>query len=440
MVDKNTQFRNPKLQLTRLPIRDRSAPESSHQFEIPEMIYPLDRARRDNWYFFQPELEQVCRGRARVRGHGSMIMLGGYSYLGLLGNREIELAAIQAVKRYGTGTHGVRLLAGTLPIHTELEEAIANLKGCESAVVLSSGYLTNLSAISSLVGRGDLVFTDKLNHASIVDGCRLSGARIVRLCHNDMQDLERKLAEADPDCNKLVVADAVFSMDGDIYNLPVASHICRQHGALLMLDEAHSLGVIGRTGLGIEEHFGLGPESYDLKMGTLSKTIPSNGGYLAASAEIIDLIKHHGRGFIYSASLPPAQVAAATKALEVMRAEPWRVSALHANIASFTRGLARRGLDFRGSQTAIVPVICGSDEVAFAVAHECQQEGVFVQAIPSPVVPVGTARLRCIVTADHLPEDLMRCSEVIGTVCRRHGLVGAGATPWPFDTSGAAHV
>jgi glycine C-acetyltransferase len=391
-------------------------------FRLPPLRYPVARARREGWYFCQQELEAARDGRVRVRGRGAMIMLSGYSYLGLLGHPEIEQAAVGATRRYGTGTHGVRLLAGTLPIHTELEAAIAAFKGTEDAAVFSSGFLTNLTVVASLVGRGDLVFTDKLNHASIVDGCRLSGATIVRVGHNDMADLERKLDGADPQANKLVIADAVFSMDGDIFDLPAASRICRRHGALLMLDEAHSLGVLGPTGRGIEEHFGLGPESFDLKMGTFSKAIPSNGGYLAGRAEIVELIKHHGRGFIYSASLAPSQVAAALASLAVMRREPWRVDRLRRNIAAFTEDLVGRGLDTRGSQTAIVPVICGPDEQAFAVASDCQARGIFIQAIPAPVVPAGTARLRCIVTADHRRDDLRQCAAVIDAVCRRHGI------------------
>jgi len=398
-------------------------------FAVPAPVWDVAGARRDGWYFYQAEVESARRGRVEVKGHGEMIMLGSYSYLGLIGHPDIQRASIDAIHRYGTGTHGVRLLAGTLEIHNELERKIADLKGCEEAVVLSSGFAANLSALGALVGPGDLVFSDTLNHASIVDGCRLSGARSVRLKHNDMNDLAEKLSQADPRRNKLVVADAVFSMDGDIYDLPSASELCRRYGALLMLDEAHSLGVIGARGLGIEEHYGLGPDACDIKMGTFSKAIPSCGGYLAARADIIDTIKHNGRGYIYSASLPPAQAGAALAALEVLDKEPWRVQALHHNVARFASGLRRRGLDLRDSRTAIVPVVCGSDEAAFAVATECQARKIFVHAIPAPVVPRGTARLRCIVTADHTPDDLDRCVEIIAEVCRRYGVQATDPEP-----------
>ncbi len=394
-------------------------------YVVPEMIWPVAEARRDGRYFFQKEIEESRDGRAWVKSHGEMIMLGSYSYLGLLGHREIGEAAANAIRKYGTGTHGVRLLAGTLPIHAELERKVAEIKGCEAAMVLSSGYLTNLTAITSLVGRGDFVVSDKLNHASLVDGCRLSGAHMVRVKHNDMQDLEDKLKNISTDGNILVVADAVFSMDGDIFNLPRASKICRKYGALLMLDEAHSLGVIGKTGRGIEEHYSLGPDSYDIKMGTLSKAIPSVGGYLAATSEIIDMMRHNGRGFIFSAALPPAQAAAALKALEVLQVETWRVDALHRNAAFFKNLLTEQGLETLGSRTAIVPTVCGSDDEAFKVARGCHEKGIFVQAIPAPVVPVGTARLRCCVTALHTEDDLARCSQVIGQVCRARGIPNA---------------
>ena len=391
-------------------------------YVVPEMIWPVTEGRRDGRYFFQNVIEDSHDGRVLVKSHGEMIMLGSYSYLGLLGHREIGDAAANAIRKYGTGTHGVRLLAGTLPIHGELERKVAEVKGCEAAMVLSSGYLTNLTAITSLVGRGDFVVSDKLNHASLVDGCRLSGAHMVRVNHNDMRDLEEKLKNISTEGNILVVADAVFSMDGDIYDLPRASKICRKYGALLMLDEAHSLGVIGKTGRGIEEHYSLGPDSYDIKMGTLSKAIPSVGGYLAATSEIIDMMRHNGRGFIFSAALPPAQAAAALKALEVMQAETWRVDKLHRNTAFFRNLLVDQGLETLGSRTAIVPVVCGSNDEAFKVARGCHEKGIFVQAIPAPVVPVGTARLRCCVTALHSEFDLARCSRVIGQACRERGI------------------
>ena len=396
---------------------------TQRMFQLPEMLWPVEWARERGLYFYLEPVKELRDGRVVVEGRGEMIMLSSYSYLGLLGHPQIEAAAKEAIDRFSTGTHGVRLLAGTLTLHNELEQRIARFKGAEAAIVYSSGYVTNLSTISTLVRRGDLVICDKLNHASIVDGCLLSGARFLRFRHNDMEHLEQRLAQADPGANKLVVVDAVFSMDGDIIDLPGVSRLCRQYGALLMVDEAHSLGVLGQAGHGIEEHFGLPPEAVDVKMGTLSKTIPSVGGYVAGSAKLIELLKHQARGFIFSAALPPAQVGAALAAFDVIEQEPERVASLQHHMAYFRDRLQALGFDTLNTESAIVPVICREDEKAWTMAKLCQDEGLFVQGIPWPVVPQGMARLRCIVTAAHTPEDIERCLEVIERAGRSTGVI-----------------
>ncbi len=359
----------------------------------------------DGKYFYNQPIEELIGG-VRVRTAGrEMLMFASYSYLGLIGHPKINAAAIAAIERYGTGTHGVRLLAGTLTLHRELEETIARFKGTEDAVTYSSGYVTNLTAISTMVGRHDVVISDKLNHASIVDGCLLSGADMVRFRHNDMAELERCLQKADPAAAKLVVVDAVFSMDGDIVNLPRIVELCRQYGAWLMVDEAHSIGVLGKTGRGIEEHFGL-EGVIDLKMGTLSKAIPSVGGYLAGSKDLMHLFRHASRAFIFSAALPPAQAAAAKAAFEVIVDEPERVETLRRNATHFTQGLKALGFDTMRTETAIVPVLCGTDDRAFTVTKHCQQDNIFVLPVVSPAVPEGLARLRATVTAAHTPQDI----------------------------------
>ena len=396
---------------------------TQRMFQLPEMLWPVEWARERGLYFYLEPVKELRDGRVVVEGRGEMIMLSSYSYLGLLGHPQIEAAAKEAIDRFSTGTHGVRLLAGTLTLHNELEQRIARFKDAEAAIVYSSGYVTNLSTISTLVRRGDLVICDKLNHASIVDGCLLSGARFLRFRHNDMEHLEQRLAQADPGANKLVVVDAVFSMDGDIIDLPEVSRLCRQYGALLMVDEAHSLGVLGQAGHGIEEHFGLPPEAVDVKMGTLSKTIPSVGGYIAGSAKLIELLKHQARGFIFSAALPPAQVGAALAAFDVIEQEPERVASLQHHAAYFRDRLQALGFDTLNTESAIVPVICREDEKAWTMAKLCQDEGLFVQGIPWPVVPQGMARLRCIVTAAHTPEDIERCLEVIERAGRSTGVI-----------------
>ena len=244
------------------------------------MLTRVQTLKEHDLYFYNQPVSEM-RGGGRVLVHGrEMGMYASYSYLGLIGHPRINKAAIDAVERYGTGTHGVRTLAGSLPIHEELEETIAHFRGAEAAVTYSSGYATNLTVISTLLGRGDYVISDKLNHASIVDGCLMSGAKFVRFKHNDMEALEHRLKELPADAGKLVVADSVFSMDGDIIDFPKVVELCRKYQAWLMIDEAHSVGVLGETGRGIEEHFGM-PGVIDIKMGTLSKTIPSVGGYLS---------------------------------------------------------------------------------------------------------------------------------------------------------------
>jgi glycine C-acetyltransferase len=366
--------------------------------------------QREDLYFYLQPLEALDGPWATIEGR-RLLNFASYSYLGLLGHPEIDKAAKQVVDQYGSGTHGVRILAGTLPLHGTLERTIARFKGTEAAMVYSSGYVTNLATVAALVGRNDVVICDKYNHASIVDGCLLSQADFLRFRHNDMDDLRRRLEQVESEQGCLVVVDAVFSMDGDIIDLPAVSRLCREYDALLMVDEAHSLGVLGQTGRGIEEHFGL-EDAIDIKMGTLSKTIPSVGGYIASSQELITYLKHVARAFVFSAALPPAQVAAAQASFEVMAAEPERVRRLQQNVDLFLEGLKGRGFDTLHSETPIVPIICGPDERAYEMTRLCQEAGVFVLPVVSPAVPVGLARLRANVTAAHSPEDIEWALEI----------------------------
>jgi 8-amino-7-oxononanoate synthase len=373
-------------------------------------------------YFYNLPVSEL-RGGARVLVNGrEMGMFASYSYLGLLGHPRINAAARKAIDEFGTGTHGVRTLAGTLTLHRQLEETIAEFKGAEDAVTFSSGYATNLSVISTLVGRHDYVFSDKLNHASIVDGCMLSGAKFVRFGHKDIDDLEARLASAPGSAAKLVVADAVFSMDGDIIDLPRLAEVCRQHNAWLMIDEAHSVGVLGATGRGIEEHFGTA-DVIDIKMGTLSKTIPSVGGYVAGRADLIRYLRHTSRAYIFSAALPPAQAAAAREAFQVILEEPWRVEALKANALQFLAGLKSRGMNTLESETAIVPVLCGTDDAAFRMTREAQLEDIFVLPVVSPAVPEGLSRLRATVTAAHTSDEIDRAMDVFARAAKKAGVL-----------------
>jgi glycine C-acetyltransferase len=380
------------------------------------------KMRENDLYFYNQPIEEIKGGsRVVVRGR-EMGMYASYSYLGLIGHPRINAAAKAAIDKFGTGTNGVRLLAGTLTIHTELEETIAAFKHAEAAVTYSSGYVTNLTVLSTLMGRGDYVISDKLNHASIVDGCLMSGAEFRRYKHNDMTELERRLQQAPGDVAKLVVADAIFSMDGDVLNLPTTVELCKKYNAWLMIDEAHSVGVLGKTGRGIEEHFGLG-DVVDIKMGTLSKTIPSVGGYVAGKKELIQYLRHASRAYIFSAALPPAQVAAANEAFKVILDEPWRIEKVNANGRQFINGLKNAGFDTLLTTTAIVPVLCGTDERAFALTRECQHKNLFVLPVVSPAVPEGLARLRTTVTAAHEPKEIEYALDVIEKAGREIGII-----------------
>jgi 8-amino-7-oxononanoate synthase len=382
----------------------------------------IARLKANDLHYYNIPVAEILPGmKVRVNGR-EMGMYASYSYLGLVGHPRINEAAKKAVDQYGTGTNGVRMLAGSLILHNELEETIAHFKHAEAAVTFSSGYVTNLTVISGLMGRGDYIFSDKLNHASIVDGCLMSGAEFRRFRHNDMEHLEGLLKNAPPDVAKMVVADAVFSMDGDIIDLPRMVALCKQYKAWLMIDEAHSVGVLGKTGTGIEEHFNMYGE-IDIKMGTLSKTIPSVGGYVATNMEIVTYLRSWSRAYMFSAALPPAQAAAANEAFKVILDEPWRIDRLNQNTKQFIGGLKGMGFDTMLTETAIVPILCGEDDTAFAMTREAHHNDVFVLPVVSPAVPEGLARLRATVTAAHEPSEIERAMDVIGEAGKKLGVI-----------------
>jgi glycine C-acetyltransferase len=393
------------------------------------MVNRVDQAQEENLYYYNQPIAEL-RGGSKVLVKGREMgmyasyrgMYASYSYLGLIGHPRINKAAKEAIEKFGTGTHGVRSLAGSLTIHEELEETISEFKDAEAAVTFSSGYATNLTVISTMVGRGDYVISDKFNHASIVDGCLMSGAKFQRFRHNDMDALENRLKRIPSDATKLVVADSVFSMDGDIINFPKMVELCQKYEAWLMIDEAHSVGVLGKSGRGIEEHFNM-PGTVDIKMGTLSKTIPSVGGYVAGKADLIKYLRHASRAYIFSAALPPAQAAAANESFKIILEEPWRIEKLNANTKQFIQGLQARGLDTLQTETAIVPILCGEDEAAYGVTREAQMRNVFVLPVVSPAVPQGLARLRATVTASHESDDIEYAMDVVEDAARKVGIL-----------------
>lgn len=359
----------------------------------------------DRYFYLQPTVGPVNHHVTMADGR-DMIMLASYSYLGLIGHPRIDEAAARAVDCYGTGAGGVRLLTGTNDLHVALESRIASFTHREDACVYSSGYVTNIAIVTGLTGPGDLILMDKLDHASIVDGALLSGAKWRTYRHNDMDHLEKLLAKAQGEHQTvLVVADSVFSMDGDIMDLPTTSALCTRYGARLMVDEAHSIGSLGATGHGIEEHFDM-VGSIDLKMGTLSKSVPSIGGYLAADGDVVDFLRHFSRPFIFSAALPPASTAAALEAFDVIEDEPWRVAELHRIQDRYTAGLKAQGWNTMDSSTCVVPVLVGDEGLTTDLTRMLFDRGVFVCPIVHPAVPRGSDRLRTCLMATHTDEDI----------------------------------
>jgi len=362
--------------------------------------------RAANRYFYLQAVHGKVNHRVTMTDGREMIMLASYSYLGLMGHPKLEAAAKAAIDEYGTGAGGVRLLTGTTDLHERMEARIAKFVSRDDACVYTSGYMTNLAIITALTGPGDLVIMDKLDHASIVDGCMLSGARWRTYRHNNIEHLESVLRRAQGKYKTmLVIADSVFSMDGDMANVPALSEVAHRYGARLMIDEAHSLGALGKTGHGIEEHFG-DYNAIDLKMGTLSKSVPSVGGYLAGDHELINYMRHASRPFIFSAGLPPAQCATAMAALDVIEEEPWRVEQLQRVQGDYARGLMELGFDTMETDTAIVPVRVGDEDRTMDLTRALFDRGVFVCPIVHPAVARGTERLRTCLMATHTDEDL----------------------------------
>ncbi len=334
-----------------------------------------------------------------------VIMMGSNNYLGLTSHPKVKEAAIEAIKKYGTGCTGSRFLNGTLDIHIELERRLAKFLKKEAALVFSTGFTTNLGTISALVGKDDLVIIDRQNHASIVDGCRLSFGKTVKFKHNDLEDLERILKNSDNFHGKLVVVDGVFSMLGDLALLPEIVKLCKKYGARLMVDDAHGIGVLGENGRGTAEHFGV-EDDVDIIMGTFSKSFASLGGFIASSEEVINYVKHHARSLIFSASMPPASVAVVLAALDIIENEPERRKKIWKNREKLLAGYNSLGFNTGVTQTPIIPIIIGDDQKTFALWRALFENGVYTNAIISPAVPPGMSLLRTSLMATHEEEHL----------------------------------
>jgi 8-amino-7-oxononanoate synthase len=334
-----------------------------------------------------------------------VLMLGSNSYLGLTNHPKIKEAARAAIQKYGTGCAGSRFLNGTLEIHLELEQALARLVNKEAVLLYSTGFQVNLGVISTLVGKGEYVLADKCDHASIVEGCRLSLGQFVRFPHKDMAALESRLRRIDPGTGKLIVVDGVFSMEGDIIPLPELCRLAGRYGAAMMVDDAHAIGVLGKKGAGTASHFGL-TDQVQLIMGTFSKSLASLGGFIASDRQTIDYLKHHSRPLIFSASMSPANAAAVMAALEIMRSEPERIAQLWRNTGRLKQGLVSLGFDLGASETPIIPLYCRDMMRAFEFSKRLEEEGVFVNPVVSPGVPPGQELLRVSLMATHTDSQI----------------------------------
>lgn len=355
-----------------------------------------------------------------------MLMLGSNSYLELTTHPRIKERAAEAIRTYGTGCAGSRFLNGTLPIHVELEKKLAEFVGKEAALVFPTGFQTNTGVISSLVHKGEYIIGDKFIHACIMDGCQLSYGQLLRYDHNNMADLEEKLSRLPDTAAKLIVTDGVFSMEGDICDLPGITTLAERYGAQVMVDDAHGLGVLGPQGRGTAAHFGL-TDKVDLIMGTFSKSLAAIGGFIAGSERTINYLMHMARPYMFSASASPASVAAVLGALEVMEEETWRLDRLWENTRFLKEGFDALGFDTGHTQSPVIPIVVGEVDVCFKMWHFLQDEGIFVNPVVPPGVPPGRCLIRISVTAGHTRQQLERALEIFkraGQVC---GLIEPGA-------------
>jgi glycine C-acetyltransferase len=382
----------------------------------------LEQWRAEGTYQRLRVLESASAAESRFDGK-QVINLASNNYLGLTTHPKLREAAIEAVRKYGVGSGAVRTISGTMRLHIELEERIARFKNVEACVVFQSGFAANAGTVAALLGPEDHIVSDELNHASIIDGCRLSRAKIHVFPHKDAAAAERILADLDSvPGRKLLISDGVFSMDGDIGALPGLVAAAEAHGAIMMVDDAHASGVLGRNGRGTIDHFGLHGR-VQVQVGTLSKAIGVLGGYVCGSRDLIEFLYHRARPFLFSTSHPPAVAAACLAAFDVLEQEPERIQALWDNTSYFKQGLISAGFQTGNSETPITPVIVGEAKLAHDLSRALFEEGVLATGIGFPTVPKGKARVRTIVTATHTKADLDRALGAFRKVGKRLGIL-----------------
>lgn len=366
--------------------------------KLDDILYDrLEKVKKDGLYRKLQTMSTAPRTGVIVDGQQRLVFSSN-NYLGLAADERLVLAANSALLEYGAGSSGSRLTTGDMVWHHKLEEKIASFKQTETAILFSSGFLANVGVLSSLPEKGDVILSDRLNHASIIDGCRLSKGDTVIYQHIDMMDLEEKLTETQSYSHRYIVTDGVFSMDGTIAPLDQILELAKRYDAYVIVDDAHATGVLGKNGRGTSEYFGVQP---DVMIGTLSKAVGTEGGFVAGSKVLIDFLINHARTFIFQTSMPPATCAAAYRALEIIETETEKRRRLYANVSKVKTGLEKMGYTVKGGETPIIPVIIGEAEIAIQFMKKLQEKGIHAPAIRPPTVPNGESRIRLTVTSEH---------------------------------------
>ncbi|MGQ9708482.1 MAG: aminotransferase class I/II-fold pyridoxal phosphate-dependent enzyme [bacterium] len=384
--------------------------------------YPIvDQAKRAGYYPYFIPLNSEPDRRVTIKGK-ELLMLGSNNYLGLTTDPRVKQAAIDAIKNYGTGCTGSRFLNGTLDLHIALESELADFYKKEDCIVFSTGYQTNLGVVSALVRKGDIAVTDKLDHASIMDGCRMSYGQVKRFTHNDPDSLEKVLKSLPRDAGKLVIVDGIFSMEGDIAPLDQIIPLTKKHHCRLMVDDAHAVGVLGKHGRGTAEHFGV-EAAVDLIMGTFSKSFATIGGYVTGEHQVITFIRHQARPLIFSAAIPPTAAATVLAALRIVKSEPERRERLWRNARRMNQGLRSMGYNIGTSETPIVPIHIGEDMKTLYFWRALFDAGIFANPVLPPAVPPNRSLIRTSVMATHTDEDITQALEIFEKVGKKQRLL-----------------
>ncbi|MFH1369072.1 MAG: aminotransferase class I/II-fold pyridoxal phosphate-dependent enzyme [Elusimicrobiota bacterium] len=377
----------------------------------------MDRSR----YYYMREIESGNETYLTVKGR-RMLNFGSNNYLGMATNPEVKEAAIKAIEKYGVGSGGVRVLSGTVDLHNMLEKKLARFKGGEDCIVFSTGYTTNVGTVSALLSKNDYAIVDAKAHASLIDGCILSGSHLQVFKHNDMQDLEKELGKIDAKAPKMIITDGVFSMDGDVAKLDIIYELGKKYNAAVMVDDAHSTGVLGKTGRGTAEHFGL-EGKIDVAMGTLSKALGAVGGFIVSKSKVIHYLKHNSRAFVFTTSLPPSVSASLLKVIEILETQPQWHERLWRNIRVVMRELYIAGFNTGQSESAVIPIILRDDHKTYEMTGMLEEEGVFVSPVVYPAVRRKEGRLRLSIMATHTDQDIQMLMDKLKKTAKKLNLI-----------------